>query len=267
MLFSNPGPSSAGAEGTPMPRLTINLGKIEQNARLIAELLGPHGVRLVGVTKPCRGHELRPGPCWSAAPTRLPIHGPAISATCAGISPGTEIEFLRSMVSADDVGFDADIYFVSSVQQAESLLRMTPNRPLKFCLLIETGDGREGVPLEQAPEEAARLNGMEEALLAGLATNAACARGDLPVGDALETFNDVAGKITWRLDRGHREDHKRAGHGLTISPPGTKKTACCRFCPWADRACCGCWSARKNRKKSARLGHVALRPRQRAALR
>lgn len=186
-----------------MPRLTINLGKIEQNARLIVELLGPHGVRLVGVTKACRGHEL-------VAEAMLAGGADALADSRAGNIrnlrrnfPGTEIEFLRSPVSADDVGFDADIYFVSSVKQAESLLRMTPNWPLKFCLLIETGDGREGVPLEQASEEAARLNGMEEALLVGLATNAACARGDLPVGEALETFNDVAGKIAWRLGRGH----------------------------------------------------------------
>ena len=59
-----------------------------------------------------------------------------------------------------------------------------------------------GVP-EQAPEEAARLPGWKKPCWPGWQPMPPCARGGLPVGDALETFNDVAGKITWRLDRGH----------------------------------------------------------------
>jgi predicted amino acid racemase len=115
--------------------------------------------------------------------------------------PGAEIEFLRSPVDADEAGFDADVYFVSSYAQVQALVTMAPAQPLKFCLMIETGDGREGAPPDVAAEEASRIAAMEKAELAGLATNAACARNDALVGDALAAFNEAAGMIAKKLGR------------------------------------------------------------------
>jgi predicted amino acid racemase len=185
-----------------MPRLTIDLAKIRHNTSLVAELLKPHGVKLTGVTKACLGSELvgeamLGGGAASLADSRsenihnLRRHLQDVELTC-----------LRSPVTSDDACFDADIYFVSSVEQALPLLKMTPRKPLKLCLLLETGDGREGVPLELASSEAARIAELPDALLVGLATNAACARNDIPVGGSLQAFNEAAGRIAWSLGRG-----------------------------------------------------------------
>ena len=199
-----------------MPRLTIDLAKIEHNTRLIDGLLKPHGVRLVGVTKGCVGNDLVAGAMLAGGAAALADSRAGNIRNLRRHFPETEIEFLRSPVVHEDAGFDADVYFVSSYEQALLLLQMAPRRPLRLCLLIETGDGREGVPLRMASDEAARIACMPDAALAGLATNAACARSGAPVGEALAAFGDAAGKIAWRLGRGRME---QSSGGVTEPPP------------------------------------------------
>ncbi len=185
-----------------MPRLTIDLTKIEHNARLIAELLKPFGVRLCGVTKGCLGNEMVAGAMLDGGAAALADSRTENIRNLRHHFPRTSIEFLRSPVTPDQAGFDADIYFVSSCEQVQALVKLSPKWPLKVCLLIESGDGREGVPLDLASEEAQRITGISEAALVGVATNAACARADAPVGEALAAFNDASGRIAWRLGRG-----------------------------------------------------------------
>ena len=185
-----------------MPRLTIDLTKIEHNARLVAELLKPHGVKLVGVTKACRGNELVAEAMLAGGAAGLADSRAGNVRKLRRHFSDARISFLRSPVTREDICFDADACFVSSLEQALPLLRQARGRPLRFFLMIETGDGREGVPLELASEEAGLIAQTRDAELVGLATNAACARADAPVGEALAAFNDVTAKIDWRLGRG-----------------------------------------------------------------
>lgn len=198
-----------------MPRLTIDLAKIKHNASLIAELLKPHGVRLTGVTKACLGNELVAQAMLDGGAAGLADSRSDNIRNLRRHFQDADITFLRSPVTPDDACFDADYYFVSSFEQALSLMRMTPRRPLKLCLVLETGDGREGVPMVLASDEAARIAGMPDAIFAGLATNVACARNDLPVGGSIEAFNDAAGRIAWRLRHGRME---RAGEDSSSLP-------------------------------------------------
>ncbi|MHB9112170.1 MAG: alanine racemase [Thermoleophilia bacterium] len=185
-----------------MPRLTVDLAKIRHNTRLIAELLKPHRVDLTGVTKACLGNEMVGEAMLAGGATGLADSRSDNIRNLRRHFPDAELTFLRSPVAAGDACFDADIYFVSSFEQALPLLRMTPRRPLKLCLMLETGDGREGAPLELASDEASRIAELPDAVLVGLATNAACARNDVPVGGSLQAFNDAAGRIAWRLGHG-----------------------------------------------------------------
>ncbi|MHB8793015.1 MAG: alanine racemase [Thermoleophilia bacterium] len=185
-----------------MPRLTVDLTKIRHNTRLIAELLRPHGVKLTGVTKACLGNELVGEAMLAGGAAGLADSRPENIRNLRRHIPDAELTLLRSPVTVGDACIDADIYFVSSYEQAELLLRITPRRPLRLCLMLETGDGREGVPLELASDEASRIAELPDAVLVGIATNAACARNDVPVGGSLQAFNDAAGKIAWRLRRG-----------------------------------------------------------------
>jgi predicted amino acid racemase len=196
-----------------MPRLTVDLAKIRHNTRLIAELLKPHGVQLTGVTKACLGNELVGEAMLAGGAAGLADSRSENIRNLRRHLPDAELIFLRSPVAVEDACFDADIYFVSSFEQAQSLVQMTPRQPLRLCLMLETGDGREGVPLELASDEASRIAGLPDAVLVGLATNAACARNDVPVGGSLQAFNDAAGKISWRL-RGQLPLMSVGGSGL-----------------------------------------------------
>lgn len=185
-----------------MPSLTVDLAKIRHNTRLIADLLKPHGVKLTGVTKACLGNELIGEAMLAGGASGLADSRSENIRNLRRHLPDAELTFLRSPVAVEDACFDADIYFVSSFEQALPLLRMSPRRPLKLCLMLETGDGREGVPLDLASDEASRIAGLPDAVLVGLATNTACARNDVPVSSSLQAFNDAAGRISWRLRRG-----------------------------------------------------------------
>jgi predicted amino acid racemase len=139
--------------------------------------------------------------------------------------PETELHLLRSqlnrapLASAD---LSSDLYFVSSAAQAESFLRQAPERPLSFCLTIETGDGREGVPPGQAREEAERLMGLHDAVLAGVATNAACARADHSPRQPLNRFRDAVLPILKMLDdSSDRSPADLKPHGPVISAGGS----------------------------------------------
>ncbi|MDO8736646.1 MAG: alanine racemase [Thermoleophilia bacterium] len=185
-----------------MPRLTIDLAKIKHNTSLIVELLKPHGVKLSGVTKACLGNELVGKAMLDGGAAGLADSRAENIRNLRRHFQGAELTLLRSSVTPEDACIEADVYYVSSYEQALPLLRMSPHKPQKFCLLLETGDGREGVPLELASDEASRIAGLPEAVLVGLATNAACARIDVPVGVSLQSFNEAAARIAWRLRRG-----------------------------------------------------------------
>ncbi|MFA5808962.1 MAG: alanine racemase [Thermoleophilia bacterium] len=182
-----------------MPKLTIDLAKIQANASLVAELIKPHGLRLVGVTKGCLGNELVAEAMLAGGATALADSRVESIANLRRHFPGVELELLRSPVAGRQLDASADIHFVSSLQQAMALLGLSITRPVRLCLMVETGDCREGVPAELAVEEAALLTELADSELVGIATNAACARESAPLGKALATFTHLAQQLHWRL--------------------------------------------------------------------
>ena len=174
-----------------MPVLHINLTRIEHNTRLIAGLLGPLGIRLVGVTKACLGNERVAAAMMAGGAAALADSRPENIANLRRHLPEVELELLRTLVAGKTPGPGADLFFVSSALQARALLVLGLPGPVRFCLMVETGDGREGVPVKQAPREAKQLASLEGAALAGLATNAACARPGAPLATAMTAFADA----------------------------------------------------------------------------
>lgn len=179
-----------------MPRLYIDLPKIEHNARLVAGLLKPHGVRLVGVTKACLGNELVAEAMLSGGAGALADSRQENIANLRRHLPSAELELMRPPLGERNLASGADLYFVSSLAQAKALLEHGAALPLRLCLQVETGDGREGIPWGAAAEEAARLAGLDGAALSGLATTAACARPQALPLKALETFSRAVEKAS-----------------------------------------------------------------------
>ncbi len=182
-----------------MATLRIDPARIEQNTRLVSQMLAPHGVRLVGVTKACLG-DVRVGKAMLAggAAALADSRAASIASLRRGL-PAAELELMRPCFPPDGgkqavSATAASICFVSTAAQAGALLAAGAG-PLRVLLMIETGDGREGVPLSLAVDEARRLGALDGVELAGLATNAACARPQAPLGDAMKEFARAAGEI------------------------------------------------------------------------
>lgn len=177
------------------PRLIIDLSGIEHNARLVSGMLRPLGIRLVGVTKACLGNELIAAAMLAGGATALADSRTENIANLRRHHPGQELQLLRPSLGVAGTGLAADICFVSSAGQAEKMLSGSTGLPLRFCLMVETGDGREGVPPGMATAEAAAITAQDGAELAGLATNAACARPGAPVAEALAILSGLAAQM------------------------------------------------------------------------
>ncbi|MHB0866274.1 MAG: alanine racemase [Thermoleophilia bacterium] len=184
-----------------MPRLTIDLTKIEHNARLVVSLLEPFSVRLVGVTKACLGNERVAGAMLAGGATALADSRVRSISNLRRHLPDAELHLMRSPVDDKHLSPDADLYYVSSVTQAEALLNLWPATagPLPLCLMVDTGDGREGVPVEQAAAEAVRLSRLAGVKLIGLATNAACARPRAPMAAVPPAFSRARAAVAREL--------------------------------------------------------------------
>lgn len=179
-----------------MPRLIIDLDKIEANARVVAKMLAPFGTRLVGVTKACLGN-------WHVAGAMLDGGAAGLAdSRAAGIDrlrrhlPLSELQLLRAQ-PGESWTSTPDLVLVSSAAQAGSVLAGRGGRagPTRFCLMIETGDGREGIPPDQAGAEAVRIEALPGASLAGAATNTACASNASSLKQPLEDFRKAASTV------------------------------------------------------------------------
>lgn len=177
-----------------MPRLIIDTGKIEQNARLVAGMLRGQGMRLVGVTKGCLGDPRVGGAMLRGGAAALADSRPENIARLRRDFSGAELHLIRPVIK-DGEQPAADLFFVSSAEQASLLPGggAAGRAPLRLCLIVETGDGREGVAPERAAAEAKRLRSLAGFELVGLATNAACARPEAPPEAALKTLAGVLG--------------------------------------------------------------------------
>ncbi|MBE0429394.1 MAG: alanine racemase [Thermoleophilia bacterium] len=207
-----------------MPRLTVDLSRIEDNARLVAEMLRPRGIRLVGVTKACLG-DPRVGAAMLAGGAAALADSRVLNlARLRRGLPGAELHLMRSPVDGDDDSLRAaGLFFVSSAAQAERLLDLAPSgTPVELCLMLDTGDGREGVPRGLVAGEAARVAALKGARFSGLATNAACARPQAPLETALDVFTAAVAEVVGEFQEQSPGDpvDKHSGPGLPVVSAG-----------------------------------------------
>ena len=162
-----------------MPELRVDIDAIGRNTEVVAALLRGHHVDLVGVTKGCLGEPrvaaaMLAGGAVALADTR--------DRNLRGLRtalPGAELHriHLPSLVEPFEPG---DITYVSSWEGAEAVAALPPTHSRfarRIMVQVETGDEREGAPLEGLPELAGTIAGDPRLEFAGVATNYACFRG------------------------------------------------------------------------------------------
>lgn len=171
------------------PQLSIDLGRIERNARAVTALCGAHGISVFGVTKGACGM-----PQVARAMLRGGVAGIAESRfenirrlRAAGIT--APVMLLRSppVSRAEEVVRTVDVSLQSELSIIREISRIAERmgRVHDIMLMLDLGDLREGIwPTHLTPtvEEVLTLKGVR---IAGIGTNLGCFGAIVPTEDNL----------------------------------------------------------------------------------
>lgn len=169
------------------PYVTMDLGKLEHNARAIVGLARSHGMEVTGVTKCTCGHPgvaramLRGGVTAIGESRieniqRLKAAGVRAAYWLLRIPPISEVE---TVVAAVDVSLNSELPVLERLSEAA----LRRGHPHDVILMVDLGDLREGIwPDELLPfaRAAARLPGIR---IIGVGTNLTCFGGVAPSED------------------------------------------------------------------------------------
>ena len=163
---------------TTYPALFMDVGKVQHNAKVISDLLGRQGMRLVGVAKGVMGH---------LAVTKAMVDG---GAPAIGDSRTETLHRLRALgyqgetvllrapspsrvleaVQVADVSLNSDVATVRLLGDAASRIGKRHN----VILMVDLGDLREGIFVEDAAEAAREMSSVPGIDLVGIGVNLAC---------------------------------------------------------------------------------------------
>jgi len=166
------------------PRLEVDLGAVQHNARVLVDELAPKGIRVTGVTKATLG-----SPGVAAAMLRGGVMGLADSRVenlvrlrGAGIAAPLTLIRTPMLSQAEAVVRHADISLNTepTVLGALSIAAIHQRRTHSVILMVELGDLREGVAPNDVVELARTITRHRGLTLVGLGTNLACQSGVVP---------------------------------------------------------------------------------------
>ncbi len=189
------------------PIIEVNLSAIEQNARVLCELCGQHGVTVAGVVKFSDGDvrvakRYAAGGCKQIAVSRAK-HLAALRAAL----PGTELLLTRAPGPSDveEVARYADLTLYTSADGLRALDRAAEKLGTKpgVLLMLDVGDLREGVDSIGQLVELAVLVERElpHVRLRGIGTNLACLNGVLPTPENLGFLVEAAEAVEREIGR------------------------------------------------------------------
>ncbi len=188
------------------PRIDVDLGKIEANTRHLVDQLAPRGIRVVGITKATLG-----SPAVGAAMLR-------------GGASGLGDSRIQNLARLDALDRTASRTLIRSpmlsqvdqvVRTATSSLNTGPTvldaldaaacrqrRTHDVVLMVELGDLREGISIEDVAALAAVTRKRGRLRLSGLGTNLACHNGVVPDDRNMEELSKLVDQV------------ESGGHGL-----------------------------------------------------
>jgi predicted amino acid racemase len=181
------------------PWVSVDLAKVEQNARAIVRLCAEHGISVTGVTK---------GTCGSPTVARAMLRGGVDSlgesrlenvARLRAAGLGGPVLLLRvpalsrveEVVQAVDLSLESEPAVLEAL--AEAARRRGSVHPV--ILMVDLGDLREGVwpdDLVSFARTAAQLEGLR---VSGLGTNLTCYGGVVPTRAHMERFVGLAEEV------------------------------------------------------------------------
>lgn len=183
----------------PLPRIEINLDKIQHNATVLKHLCEAKGVEVTAVVKGVCADLQIVNAIVQAGITRLAVSKTIhleklkranINATLIMLrTPG--MSEVPSVVKYADISMNSDI----NVIRALSNEAIKQGKVHQIIIMVEMGDLREGVMPEDLPElirETMKLPGVE---IVGIGTNFACFGGVIPTEEKMREFSSLAEQI------------------------------------------------------------------------
>jgi ornithine racemase len=165
-------------------RIETDLDKVEQNTRVLVDRLAVKGIRVTGITKAVLG-----SPGVGAAMLRGGAHGLGDSRVpnllrLAGLDGPPLRTLIRSpmlshvawVVDAADVSLNTEAVVLAALDQAASRQKRTH----AVVLMVELGDLREGIAIDDVPDAVRAVLGHSSLELVGLGGNLACQNGVIP---------------------------------------------------------------------------------------
>jgi len=206
----------AGEGGLPGPRLLVDLGKIEANARTVCERLGP-GVGVVGVTKVTCGN-----PRVAAAMV-------AGGVVALGDSRVSNLEGLRragldvplwllrapapaaapDAVRAADVSLNSEVETVRALDDAARAAEVVHG----IVIMVDLGDLREGILPEELPAVLETVLPLTHVRIVGIGTNLTCFGGLVPTAENLGELVQLA---DYAEEKAGRPLHVSGGNSSTL---------------------------------------------------
>jgi predicted amino acid racemase len=165
-------------------RIQTDLDKIEQNTRSLVDRLGSTGIRVTGITKAVLGSPgvgaamLRGGACGlgdSRVPNLMRLAGLDRSPVRTLIRSPLLSQVSR-VVDVADISLNTEAVVLAALNAAASQQKRTH----AVVLMVELGDLREGIALDDVPEAVRTVLGHSCLRLAGLGANLACQNGVVP---------------------------------------------------------------------------------------
>ncbi len=180
------------------PLLTIDLSKIEHNAKVLVERCQAKGIEIIGVTKGCLGalpvaKAMLSGGVSGLADSRL---ASLSSLAKAKISP---LLMLRQPMVAEveEVVKIVDVSLISELDAAILLSKAASSikKEHSIILMIEAGDLREGILPQDLPNLIEKILTLPYLKFVGIGTNVACLEGTPPSAKNLELLLELSERI------------------------------------------------------------------------
>jgi ornithine racemase len=181
------------------PYLTIDLDKLEANARAIAGLCARHGIALTGVTK---------GTCGSPEVARAMLRGGASSIgesrlenvrrlRDAGVRAPLMMLRVPPLSQVEEVVGCVDLSLNSELAVLEGLSRaaLRAGRVHPVIAMVDLGDLREGVWPDELPGFARRALTLPGVRLVGIGANLTCYAGVIPTEENMGCLVSCAEQV------------------------------------------------------------------------
>jgi len=178
------------------PRLEVDLAKIRRNARHLVDRLAQRGVAVTGVTKGVCGHPdiaraMLDGGVRGLADARM---SNVERMRAAGIEAPIVLIRTPMLSQADRIVRSCETSLNTALVVVEALAQaaVRAGRIHRVILMVEMGDGREGVLPVELAGLARCVMGLEGVALTGIGTNFACLGGRPPDRAAMKELAALA---------------------------------------------------------------------------